>query len=228
MDIRMKDLERMLDVPERTLLKWVREKKIPSHRIGRQYLFNREEINEWILHSGSELADRLLDVSILGRVTRLATLITQGGVHDAVAGESVAEVLRNGIEAMRTPASVSKSEIVAALMDRESLMSTAVGGGIAIPHPRNPIIADIEDASVAICYLEHPVDFGALDRMPVGTMFIILSFSPKRHLEVLSKISYLCRDDRFLGLLRQRAPLVRIVDFVTEREEEWRAKERHI
>ena len=104
-------------------------------------------------------------------------------------------------------------------------MPTAVGKGIAIPHPRNPIITDLKSASVSICCLEKPVEFGSLDNQPVHTLFILLTASPKMHLEVLSKVSYLCQDDAFLDLLKAHANKEIILDYVSKRELDWQKKE---
>jgi PTS system nitrogen regulatory IIA component len=50
-------------------------------------------------------------------------------------------------------------------------MPTAIGHGIAIPHPRTPVITVADNTSVSICYLEAPFDFGALDGQEVHNHF---------------------------------------------------------
>jgi nitrogen PTS system EIIA component len=105
------------------------------------------------------------------------------------------------------------------------LMPTAIGKGIAIPHPRNPIITDLKNASVSICCLESPIDFGSLDNQPVHTLFILLTATPKMHLEVLSKISYLCQDESFLLLLKEQSSKEIILEYVRKRELDWHKKE---
>jgi len=83
------------------------------------------------------------------------------------------------------------------LLARESLGSTAIGGGIAIPHVRNPITLHVARPLVALCFLEHPIDFQAIDGRPVHTLFTIVSPTIKAHLNLLSKLSFGLRASAF-------------------------------
>ncbi len=82
------------------------------------------------------------------------------------------------------------------LIEREKLVSTGVGEGIAIPHA-------LTDATVrnmmAVCRLKRPVDFASLDGVPVT--IVVLSAGPKEstgtHLQILSKIARLFHDSAF-------------------------------
>jgi PTS system nitrogen regulatory IIA component len=225
MELKIKDIVELLQVTEKTVYRWIKDNKIPCYRINHQYRFNRAEINEWILSNKIELSPSLLDISISEKQDNLATLIEKGGILTNVSGETVAEVLRNAVETINTPSNKSKEVILSALLSREELMPTAIGKGIAIPHPRNPIITDIKSASVSICYLEKPVDFGSLDNQPVRTLFILLTASPKMHLAILSKISYLCSNESFLEMLEKRYSKENILEYVNEKELEWLKKE---
>jgi PTS system nitrogen regulatory IIA component len=224
-DLRIKDLVELLGVPEKRIRLWVKEGRIPHHVISHQVRFNRAEINEWILDAKPELASGLLELSIAGRPTRLTDLLRLGGIHHDLPGRTVPEILKNALEKFQTPSGLSKAELLATLIDREDLMTTAVGRGIAIPHPRNPIITKVEDARVAIFLLKKPADFGALDGRPVHVLFLVLAENPRRHLEVLSKISYLCQLPEFLDLLEARRPDEEILRFIQAREMEWRRPE---
>lgn len=225
MDLKIKDIVDLFQVTEKTVYRWIKDKKIPCYRINHQYRFNRAEINEWILGNKIELSSTLFELSIAGRPTVFTDLLRRGGIYSDVPGRTMKEVLHNAIALINTPPEISKEEIIAALLNREEMMSTAIGKGIAIPHPRNPMIANIEEARVAICFLREPVDFMALDAKPVHTLFVVLTSSPKRHLEVLSKISYLCRMESFVNLLERRAAAEEILTFVGEQEQEWRQED---
>lgn len=225
MELKIKDIVGLLQVSEKTVYRWIKDNKIPCYRINHQYRFNRAEINEWILSNRIELSPSLINISIPEQQDNLAKLIEKGGVIFNISGENVREVLRNAVQEITTPPNKSKETILSALLSREELMPTAIGKGIAIPHPRNPIVTDIESASVSICYLEKPVDFGSLDNQPVQTLFILLTASPKMHLAVLSKISYLCSDEKFLSMLKERQPKEKILEYVKEKELDWNKKE---
>ena len=226
MELKIKDVVDLLQISEKTIYRWIKEKKIPCYRIQHQYRFNRAEINEWIMSNKVELSSKLIDLTVAKRPTNFTDLLRHGGIHHRIQGKTVRDVLHNSIAAIPTPSKIDKDEIIAALLNREELMSTAVGHGIAIPHPRNPLITNIEDASVSICFLEESVDYKALDGKPVHTLFVLLTYSPKRHLEILSKISYLCQLDDFRKMLERRAPADEILEYIHKKEiAVWQQKE---
>ncbi len=225
MDLKIKDIVDLLQVSEKTVYRWIKEKKIPCYRINHQYRFNRSEINEWILSSKIELSSSLINLGLINAPDHLFSLLEKGGIISNVEGASVKEVLKNAVDKIITPTNLSKEEILSALINREELMPTAIGRGIAIPHPRNPIVTGAGNASVSICYLKNPVDFGALDNQPVHTLFILLTASPRMHLDVLSKISYLCQSEFFLTMLKEQAAKENILEFIKLKEKDWQKKE---
>lgn len=224
MELKIKDIVDFLQVSEKTVYRWIKEKKIPCYRINHQYRFNKAEINEWILSNKIELSASLIHLSNSDGGEGLSRLLERGGIISGIAGGSVREVLEDAVKKINGPQSISKEEILSALLRREELMPTAIGKGIAIPHPRNPVITDIKTASVSICYLETAVDFGALDSQPVHTLFILLTASPKMHLEVLSKISYLCQDETFYRLLQDGAQKDVVMEYIRNKEAAWNKK----
>ncbi len=104
------------------------------------------------------------------------------------------------------------------------MMSTSLGHGIAIPHPRNPIISENENARISICFLKNDIDFKSMDNELVHTLFIIITANPKKHLEVLAKISFLCQKENFRELLKKRAPKEKIIGYIEELETEWKKR----
>ncbi|HVF58755.1 MAG TPA: PTS sugar transporter subunit IIA [Thermoanaerobaculia bacterium] len=74
------------------------------------------------------------------------------------------------------------------LAERERLGSTAVGGGVAIPHCK---LRGLGQAVVAIGRVEPGIDFGAADGEPVRAFFVVVSpaESPAEHLRVLSTVA---------------------------------------
>jgi mannitol/fructose-specific phosphotransferase system IIA component (Ntr-type) len=60
------------------------------------------------------------------------------------------------------------------------------------------------------------------------TIFILLTDSPRRHLDVLSKISFLCQDDVFLDMLKNQSEKEQILEYVREKEVDWTKKENKV
>ncbi|MCX7003089.1 MAG: PTS sugar transporter subunit IIA [bacterium] len=135
----------------------------------------------------------------------LAEVIRAGGVQHDIRGVSKGTVLRAALDTLRLPAEIDTGFLLNVLLAREELASTAVGDGIAIPHVRNPMAVTLTYSMVALCFLEHPVDFGALDGVPVYCLFLVISPDVRTHLHLLSRIALVLRDEQFKALLARRA-----------------------
>ena len=80
-----------------------------------------------------------------------------------------------------------------------------VGDGVAVPHPRSPILLRVPTALVTLCFLETPIDFGALDGKPVHVLFSVISPTTRAHLHLLSMLAFALRDPEFKEDLVRRA-----------------------
>lgn len=92
------------------------------------------------------------------------------------------------------------SEVRNAVLEREKLLSTGIGDGIAIPHAKTQAVSDTV-CSVAI--LKNAVDFDSVDGAPVDVAFLLLGRESNvgAHLRLLSRISrYLCEPDKISKL----------------------------
>jgi nitrogen PTS system EIIA component len=85
---------------------------------------------------------------------------------------------------------------------------------VAIPHPRNPLLVQVDEPVVALCFLRRPVDFQAIDGEPVRVLFSLLSPSTRIHLRLLARLAWLLRDGPLNQLLDERAPESAILDRV--------------
>ncbi len=93
-----------------------------------------------------------------------------------------------------------------AILEREKLGTTGVGGGIAIPHAR---CSAIKDLTVAFFRSKAGINFNAIDGKPVNLIFLLLApvSSGGPYLKLLAKISRLLRDDNFrLALMEAPGP----------------------
>lgn len=153
----------------------------------------------------------------------LAELVTRGGVYYNVSGANPVEVLAETTRNLSLPPEMDRDELLRAILEREALMPTAIGHGIAIPHPRNPIIQEEGLQRVAVVFLKTPVPYNAMDRKPVSTLFVILSAGARVHLGILAEISYLCQKADFVELLAKRPSTEELVAYIAAAEETWAA-----
>jgi len=88
-----------------------------------------------------------------------------------------------------------------ALLQRERLGSTGVGDGIAIPHGK---LAKCERIFGIFARLERPIDFEALDGLPVDLIFLLVApeGAGADHLKALATIARVLRDANMAAQLR--------------------------
>lgn len=111
-----------------------------------------------------------------------------------------------------------KKGILKALIERESLGSTGIGQGIAIPHGKTDKVSEL----VAVLGISQKgVNFEALDGEPVYIFFLLVA--PKDtagpHLKALAQISRLLRDSYFCELLKRCKTVDEVYDFIRREEE---------
>ena len=149
-------------------------------------------------------------------------LIRKGGIVYNVSGNTPKEVLSNLINALVLPPELDTDSLLKAVLERETLMSTVMGNGIALPHPREALVSKSEAQFVVIAYLQKPVDWLSLDNIPVETLFLIVSSSAKSHLRTLSYLNFFCHQESFRLLLQSRASKEAIIHAITAIEEAWK------
>lgn len=186
---------------------WIQTRGLPSTHIKDQHRFNREQLLEWATVNGIKVSPELLTRS--GDETRtlpkLADAIENGGVFQGVTGEDKRAVLKSAVEMLVLPSDEEKDLLLHVLLAREELGSTGCGGGVAIPHPRSPIVLDIDRPLVSIFFLATPVDFGAIDDLPVHTLFMLVTPSTRAHLHMISRLAFALHDPIFKELLARQA-----------------------
>jgi PTS system nitrogen regulatory IIA component len=154
----------------------------------------------------------------------LVDLIQRGGVLRNIAGNAPKEVLDRIIRHIHLPHSLTADVLAQAVLERENLMATSIGGGIAIPHPRNPLLSEENEQFIAIAFLEQPVEWQALDGVPVKNVILLASSSARAHLHSLSRLHFLCQEEAFRSLLAQKASKEEIIETVGVIEKEWGKK----
>jgi len=95
------------------------------------------------------------------------------------------QVDRNQLESIRK-----------AVFEREEIMSTGVGKGLAIPHGK---ASRIDDSYASFAILAEPVDYESIDEKPVQLVFLLVGPETKNstHIKLLSRISRLMNNTSF-------------------------------
>lgn len=151
----------------------------------------------------------------------LAELIKRGGVYYNIGGSNPVEALNEATKTLVLPKGLDREALLTAVLEREALMPTALGHGVAIPHPRNAMLTDQGAQRVAVFFLKSPIAYNALDRKPVTVLFLILSADARSHLATLAGVSHLCQDPAFLDFLAKRPSKAELVERIAQAESAW-------
>ncbi len=106
-----------------------------------------------------------------------------------------------------------------AVLNRETLGSTAIGNGIAIPHAKTPCV---NKKVIVFGRSEKGKDFNSIDGKPVNLFFMIVSPEGEAgpHLKMLARISRLLKDDEFKESLMALATPREVIEYIRTKETE--------
>jgi PTS system nitrogen regulatory IIA component len=205
MQLTVRDVARALGTEEKTVYRWVSHDGLPAELINGQYRFNRTELLEWAALRKKEVSPDLFSNGDDASSMRLDDALRAGGILEGIQGADKDAVLRAVVEAMPLPAEFDRAFLLEVLLSRESLGSTDIGDGLAIPHPRYPVVLPIERPSITLCFLAQPIAFSTSASQPVHTLFTLVSPTARTHLQLLARLAHALRDASFRAVVRRKA-----------------------
>jgi PTS system nitrogen regulatory IIA component len=196
MNLSVRDAAGLLKVSEKTIYRWIKQQAIPAYRVQDQYRFNRAEILEWATSRRLNVSSEIfLEPEAQGQpMPSLIDAMEAGGVFYRVSGSDKEGALREVVGLLRLPEEVDREFLLRVLLAREAIAPTGIGDGIAIPHVRNPVVLHVGRPLLTLFFLERPIAYGALDGIPVNTLFAIISPTTRAHLQLMAKLSFVLRD----------------------------------
>jgi PTS system nitrogen regulatory IIA component len=220
MQLSVKDVAKLLNVTDKTIYRWIKQESIPAYRINEQCRFNRAEIIEWATSRRIPLSSDILTESDGSKIPlpSLVDTVKTGGIVYRLGGMDKPTVLRNVVDVMHLPEEVDREFLYQVLLARENLGSTGIGDGIAIPHVRNPIVLHITKPTITLCFLEHPINFGAIDGEPVDTLFTLISPTVRAHLHLLSRLGFVLQNPAFKEALKKQLLRDRVLEELARAE----------
>ena len=125
----------------------------------------------------------------------LSELLAPERVKVPLSSRTKSDVLRELVQLVTDGRGSPDSEtVLAAVREREGVLSTGIGGGVAIPHGKT---TNVEQLVLAAGVSAEPIDFDALDGRPVSLFFLLVGpeSASGAHVKALSRISRLLRRD---------------------------------
>ncbi len=208
----IRDAARYLAVPEETIYRWIRDGEIPFSRINDQYRLSSDDLLEWATARGINVQVDILQHAHQDTAPSFVDALRNGGLHRYDGPPDRNSILAALVKGLAFAEDSDRSALLELLIAREGIGSTGIGQGIAIPHARAPVVLQGAAPSIALWYLERPVDFGARDQVAVATVFFMMTPTPRVHLQLLSRLASALHDSEFRAAVKDRAPLDRILE----------------
>jgi PTS system nitrogen regulatory IIA component len=178
----LEEVAKYLRVSERTVYEWAQRGEVPAGKIGTVWRFRKCDIVAWVNDriSANRSAPGAEQVQAEAIISPDRVLFL-----DLPSKKEALTALADNIA--QAPQVKNRQELVAEILKREELMSTAIGRGIAIPHVRLASVTDLV-VSVGISRCDIP-DFQSLDDEPVRLLFMIAA-AYNQHAYYLQTLSF--------------------------------------
>lgn len=128
------------------------------------------------------------------------------------------EAINTLVELMNNSGNLNdKNEYKKAVLERESLSTTGIGDGIAIPHAKS---SAVKDAGLAAMIVNEGVDYDSLDGAPAKIFFMIAAPEGENnlHLDVLARLSTMLIDASFQNALINAKSPEEFISLINEYE----------
>jgi len=223
MILTLRELAQMLRVNERTILRMLKSGQLKGAKIGGQWRFNSSQI-DGLFFPGEDAGDtdgeatlEVLSSSQIG--IPVSRLMSESRVLMSLAARDVSGVI-DELTSPRLlgPTVLDAKDLRAKCLAREKLLSTGIGNGVAIPHPRDPITTLRAPALVVFGRAESGIDFGAADGKPVNLFFLVCSQSIELHLHLMGRMARILRHTGFVAECGKAAMPQDIIRLVMEAE----------
>jgi len=103
------------------------------------------------------------------------------------------------------------------LLEREKIMTTGIGRGIAVPHAVSP---EVREQTIALARIPGGADFNSLDRAPVYFVFLLVGppEAASNHLKTLARISRLIQHTNFVESIKKAETAEEILKILAEED----------
>lgn len=222
MDLKIEDVADLLRLSPYTIRRWLKEGKIPGYKLNREYRFSREEIEDWLLQKKMQVADEngkknSKHDSIGSQQFSLYRALNSGNVWHANTVMNKSRLMEWSVEKIAPSFKVDPGVILDVIEERERMMPTALGQGIAVPHAREASIPTHFDL-VSVVFPLEPISYGALDKLPVHTLFFLFAANDIQHLHLLAKLAHLVNAKEMREFLQTKPAKQQLLEMIKQWE----------
>ena len=208
MDNEMMDLEQLasyLKRDVREVSKLANRGYLPGHKVSGQWRFAPAEINYWLetqMHAYTEEELLALDNQTAAKPL-VSAMLSEATMAVPLLAGTRASVLKELVKlAEQTWQIFDPGAVLSAIKQREDMGSTALGSGVAIPHPRRPLPQAVGESVLAYGRTASGIPFGAPHGNLTDIFFLVCCRDQRTHMQVLARLSRMMLRPGFLDELR--------------------------
>jgi len=218
LDLNAKDISHLLMIPDKEVQQLVKNQELPFQFIHDKVVFNKHQIIEWAL-------GRNLPVNVSGHkklseyhIETVSTLLNKDSFHNKC-DLNESSYIEQMISKIKFEKNVDNEIIIQLLKSREAMMSTAIGNGVSLPHPRVPLMVGKNKPLINFFFPTKPLNLQSIDGKPVHTLILLISQTIKQHLSLIAHLSFLLSNETFRFSLENRLDCREILDIIKKIEE---------
>jgi len=204
---------KLLRVSERVVQEMINTEIFVTKLMGKSVKIDADSLNEW-MENLSESEEKLLALRRV--ICHFEEYMRPENIFLDFNADNKYEAIRILSEKAKDLKLVRDARwLYEVVVAREELISTAIGNGVALLHPRHLHPSKIKSPSILFGRAVDGIDFDAPDNKPVHIFFMLLLHNDKQHLFSLSYISKLIVNPDILNELGTAKPLADIHHILT-------------
>jgi PTS system nitrogen regulatory IIA component len=223
----LEELAEHLGRDRREIEKLANRGRMPGRKVSGSWQFHQAEITRWLEkemreYTPTELRNVEISQQSEGVCTTLpvSSILQPETVRVPLEARTKRSVLESLVEVAGGTFQVwSPSELLAAVQQREELFATAYPGGIAIPHPRNPLPEALGESILAFGRTLSGIPFGGAHGALTDMFFLVLCRDSKSHLAILARLGRMLQADGFIDELREKHDSMSAYDLICQTDE---------
>lgn len=201
---------------------------IPGRKVAGKWKFSKADIHHWLEHRIGVFDDSELErvEGVLDRHGKheepvcISDMLHENTIKIPITSRSPRKVITEICDvAMQAGYLWDEPKMIDAVLQRESMHSTALDNGVALLHPRRPLPTIISEGFLAMGRTYQGIPFGGSRGILTDVFFLIGSVDDPSHLRTLARLSRIINDSTVLDGIRKADHADEVLDLIRERED---------
>ena len=215
------EIANLLEIDE-NILKKVIENTTPVTGMPNMEYYRKEDIAEWVEMLLEKHPDTI--TSILVNKSKLKTCPVYTYLRPAniimnlkvaAASNAIEEIINAG---EKTNLINNRNKFLQLVLTREASHTTAMGGGVAFPHPRSASFEIVKTTLIMLGISKKGVEFNAVDGQLVHIVVLLAVPILRMHLQLLSRLVTIFNSDTFKNEIINSSTEKEVIEKIEERE----------